>query len=72
MTFISDNSEDFVISPEYKPVNTVFPIVPPAIESGYLYHFTSGSGLLYEVRFAPKATNIFEMVVNFTVIGDEF
>jgi hypothetical protein len=72
MTFISNNKEDFVISPSHKPDNKVFPIVPPAIESGYVYHFTSGSGLLYEVRFAPKANNILEMVVNFTVIGDEF
>jgi len=70
--FVSEKREDFVISPVYVPANKVFPIVPPAIETGYVYHFTSGSGLLYEVRFAPKATNILEMVVNFTVVGDDF
>jgi hypothetical protein len=72
MTFESERIEDFIILPGYAPVNLVFPIEPPAIVSGYVYHFTTGSGLLYEVRFAPKANKILEMVVNFTVISDEF
>jgi hypothetical protein len=72
MTVESEHIEDFIILPEYNPANLVFPITPPAIESGYIYHFTTGSGLLYEVRFAPKANKILEMVVNFTVISDEY
>jgi hypothetical protein len=66
------HKEDFVISPAYLPVCKIFPIERPAIESGYVYHFTTDSGLLYEVRFAQKASNILEMVVNFTVVSDEF
>jgi len=68
----SGYNEDFVISPDYSPVCGVFPIVPPAIESGYVYNFTTTCGLLYEVRFAKKTENILEMVVNFTVLSDEF
>jgi hypothetical protein len=72
MTFESEHIEDFIILPQYRPVNLVFPITPPAIESGYVYHFTTSSSLLYEVRFAPKSNKILEMVVNFTVLSDEF
>lgn len=64
--------EDFIISPEYLPVCNVYSITPPAIESGYVYHFSTPSGLDYEVRFAPKADDILGMVVNFTVLGDDF
>lgn len=67
-----NHKEDFIISPEYIHPCRVFPIVPPAIESGYVYHFTTSSNLEYEVRFAPKADDILGMVVNFTVMGDEF
>ena len=63
---------DFLISPDYHPVCVVFPIISPAIESGYVYHFTTTSNLEYEVRFAPKADDILGMVVNFTVLGDDF
>lgn len=67
-----DYRYDYLILPEYKPVCEVFPIVPPPIETGYVYHFTTRSNLLYEVRFAPKAGNILDVVVNFTVESDEF
>lgn len=72
MNFDSEHKEDYIILPEYKHACLVFPITPPAIESGYVYNFTTSSGLLYEVRFAPKANKILEMVVNFTVLSDEF
>lgn len=72
MSADSDHKQNFIIDPDYKPVAQVFPITPPAIESGYVYFFTSKSGLLYEVRFAPKTDNILGMVVNFTVVSDEF
>lgn len=68
----TDHIEDFIIIPSYSHLCKVFPITPPAIESGYVYHFTTGSGLLYEVRFAPKKDKILEMIVNFTVLSDEF
>jgi hypothetical protein len=72
MSVDSGHKQDFVIDPDYLPVSQVFTITPPAIESGYVYFFTSKSDLLYEVRFAPKAENILGMVVNFTVVSDEF
>lgn len=72
MSLDKDYQIDYLILPEYKPACEVFPIIPPPMETGYVYHFTTRSGLLYEVRFAPKAENILEMVVNFTVESDEY
>jgi hypothetical protein len=72
MSADSGHKHDLIIDPDYKPGSTVFSITPPVIETGYVYYFTSGSGLLYEVRFAPKSDNILGMVVNFTVVSDEF
>lgn len=61
-----------IIRPDYTPKVPVFQITPPVIETGYVYHFTTPSCLLYEVRFAAKADNLLEMVVNFSVLSDEF
>lgn len=72
MGYSADNKVDYVISPSYNHASKLYPIDPPAIESGYVYHFTTGSNLLYEVRYAPKADDILGMVVNFTVLGDDF
>ena len=72
MSPYSDRKEDFIIKPDYLSPVKVFDIVRPAIETGYVYNFTSDSGLFYEVRFAPKVDNILGMVVNFTVDSDEF
>ena len=72
MVFDFNYKEDFIIKPDYKPASTVYSIVHPTFETGYIYHFKTNSGLEYEVRFAPKANNILGMVVNFTVLGDDF
>ena len=72
MSGYSNHIEDYVISTAYKPEIGIFKITPPAIESGYIYHFTTSSELLYEVRFARKADNALAMVVNFSVLDDEF
>lgn len=66
------HTEDFVILPGYKPTAEIFKITPPAIESGYVYFFTTSSDLLYEVRFARKADNNLAIVVNFSVLDDAF
>ena len=66
------HTEDFVISSVYQTVTDVFPIKPPTFESGNIYHFTTSSDLLYEVRFARKTDNSLAMVVNFSVLDDEF
>jgi hypothetical protein len=68
----SGQNKDYVISPEYRHSANVFPITPPSIETGYVYNFITPSDLLYEVRFAPKQDKILEMVVNFTVLSEEF
>lgn len=72
MAFITEHKEDFIIKPDYIPACKVYRIVKPSFETGYVYHFTTSSDLEYEVRFAPKANNIQAMVVNFTVLSDEF
>jgi hypothetical protein len=72
MSSTSEHKEDFIIRPDYISSVKVYDIIKPAIETGYVYNFTSDSGLFYEVRFAPKVDNILGMVVNFTVDSDEF
>ena len=66
------HTEDFIINPGYVPLVKTFSILPPTFETGYVYHFITSSGLEYEVRFAQKSNNIQGMVVNFTVLGNEF
>jgi hypothetical protein len=63
---------NLIISGEYEPGCIVYHITPPSYETGYVYHFTTDSELVYEVRFGPKADNMLQVVVNFTVISDEF
>jgi len=72
MSSYHEHKQDYIIDVGYSPVCEIFPITPPAIETGYVYYFTTRSNLLYEVRFAPKAENILGMVVNFSVISDEY
>jgi hypothetical protein len=47
-------------------------IVPPQITSGNVYHFTTGSGTLYEVRFARKKDNLLHVTIAFGVLNDEY
>lgn len=72
MSEIVEHAEDFIIAPAYKPATDIFLILPPPIESGYIYHFTTTSDLLYEVRFARKVDNSLALVVNFSVLAEEF
>ena len=61
-----------IISPDYQSMAPLFPIEKPAIPTDYVYHFSTSSNLLYEVRFAHKTDNVLGMVVNFSVLSDEF
>ena len=63
---------DLIISGKYKPSCIVYPITLPTYETGYVYHFTTGSGLVYEVRFAHRTDNNLQKIVNFTVLGNDF
>jgi len=48
-----------------------YSIIPPNIPSGEVYHFTTDSGLEYEVRVG-KIKNSLSRVVNFNVLNDEY
>lgn len=61
-----------LLHPDYKPLVTVFPIDNPAIPSGEIYHFSTSSGLLYEVQFGRKRDNYFGFVINFGVLNESF
>ena len=65
-------NSDLIISNTYKSNCVVYPIALPTFETGYVYHFTTDSDLVYEVRFGPKSNNKLQIVVNFTVISEEF
>ncbi|MBL4710363.1 MAG: hypothetical protein JKY48_18185 [Flavobacteriales bacterium] len=54
-----------VLKPTYK-------IIPPPIESGSVYYFTTNSGMNYEVRFGRKQNNILNTSIVFGVLNDEF
>ncbi|MEX2380022.1 MAG: hypothetical protein WD530_04730 [Vicingaceae bacterium] len=49
-----------------------YPIIPPPIESGSTYYFTTDSGIDYEVRFGRKQNNILNTSIVFGVINEEF
>ncbi len=48
-----------------------YKIIPPNIPSGEVYHFTTDSGLEYEVRIG-KIKDSLSRVVNFNVLNDEY
>jgi len=50
----------------------VYDIIPPAIASGAMYLFTTGSGVEYEVRFGRHEENILAASIVFGVLNDEF
>jgi hypothetical protein len=68
----ADDPANLIIKPDYIPSCIVYAITKPKIESGDVYFFKTNSGLLYEVRFARKKENYMAMVVNFSVLSDEF
>jgi len=49
-----------------------YEIVPPRIKSGNTYHFTTNSGILYEVRFGRKQDDILSVNIVFGVLNEEF
>lgn len=49
-----------------------YDIIPPQIPSAGVYHFTTGSGLEYEVRFARKKDNLLNTTVAFGVLNEEY
>ncbi len=49
-----------------------YPIIPPPIESGSTYYFTTESGIDYEVRFGRKQNNILNTSIVFGVLNEEF
>lgn len=58
------NKEGLLHSKPYK-------ITPPNIPSGEVYHFTTDSGLEYEVRIG-KIKDSLSRVINFNVLNDEY
>jgi hypothetical protein len=67
-----NDPQNWLLKPDYQSSCKTYPINRPAIETGYDYFFKTASGLLYEVRFARKSDNYLGIVVNFTVVSDEF
>ena len=63
---------DKIIRPDYKPSAKIFKIVPPEIETGDTYFFSTDSGLRYEVRFGKRKDNYLGNIINFSVLDDEF
>ncbi|HQK37731.1 MAG TPA: hypothetical protein PLC81_08850 [Bacteroidales bacterium] len=61
-----------LLHPDYQPGVPVFRIDDPAIPSGEIYHFSTHSGLLYEVQFGRKRDNYFGFVINFGVLNEYF
>jgi hypothetical protein len=49
-----------------------YTIIPPAIPSAGVYHFTTESGQEYEVRFGRRQDNILMATIVFGVINDEY
>lgn len=49
-----------------------YKITPPAIKSGTVYSFTTGSGVNYEVRFGRKQDNILNATIVFGVTNEEY
>ena len=47
-------------------------ITTPPIKSGSTYSFTTGSGVIYEVRFGRKQNNILNATIVFGVKNDEY
>ena len=55
-----------------RTLQPTFEIIPPPIESGSTYYFTTNNGTQYEVRFGRKQNNILNTSIVFGVLNDEF
>ncbi len=65
------SSKTEILIADYKPFAPTYEVIPPAIPTGFEYKFYSTSCLLYEVQFARKENSL-AMILNFSVVGDEF
>jgi len=50
----------------------IYEIIKPNIPTGQVYHFETGYGVEYEVRFARKKENILHAVIAFGVLNEEY
>lgn len=53
-------------------MDSIYEIIKPNIPTGQVYHFTTGHGVEYEVRFARKKENILHAVIAFGVLNEEY
>ncbi|MFT5668429.1 MAG: hypothetical protein ACI9DK_002633, partial [Vicingaceae bacterium] len=51
---------------------STYKIIPPPIQSGSVYYFTTKSKIQYEVRFGRKQNNILNTSIVFGVLNEEF
>lgn len=57
---------------ELQVLRPTYEIIPPPIQSGSTYYFTTDSGMNYEVRFGRKQNNILNTSIVFGVLNEEF
>jgi len=53
-------------------MDDIYEIIKPNIPTGQVYHFSTGYGVEYEVRFARKKENILHAVIAFGVLNEEY
>ncbi|MBI3135681.1 MAG: hypothetical protein HYZ14_13475 [Bacteroidetes bacterium] len=53
-------------------MDSIYEIIKPNIPTGQVYHFSTDSGVEYEVRFARKKENILHAVIAFGVLNEEY
>lgn len=57
---------------ELRTLQATYDFIPPPIESGSAYYFTTNSGIQYEVRFGRKQNNFLNTSIVFGVLNEEF
>jgi hypothetical protein len=57
---------------ELQKLLETYDFIPPPIESGSAYYFTTDSGIQYEVRFGRKQNNVLNTSIVFGVLNEEF
>lgn len=65
-------SPDSLFHQDYEPVFEPYPIKVPEIQSGDTYYFTTESGLQYQVKFGKKRDNYLGIIINLSVLSEEF
>lgn len=61
-----------LIKPNYSSTLEPYLIEYPAIQSDFVFFFTTDSGLKYEVRFGRKKDNYLGYVLNFGVLSEDY